>query len=123
MRKPRKDRTTITIRLSRERHALLKRLCTLKGMTQTGYLASLATEQARRELKEHAVREYLEGKASLSELARKTGLDVPTIMESIAPGEVEERRAVEGFLKAAKTLAETHSDPEFYQLAVRAVAA
>jgi uncharacterized protein (DUF1778 family) len=123
MRKPRKDRTTITIRLSRERHALLKRLCTLKGMTQTGYLASLATEQARRELKEHAVREYLEGKASLSELARKTGLDVPTIMESIAPGEVEERRAVEGFLKAAKTLAETHSDPEFYELAVRAVAA
>jgi uncharacterized protein (DUF1778 family) len=123
MRKPRKDRTTITIRLSRERHALLKRLCTLKGMTQTGYLASLATEQARRELKEHAVREYLEGKASLSELARKTGLDVPTIMESIAPGEVEERRAVEGFLKAAKTLAETHSDPEFYELAVGAVAA
>ena len=123
MRKPRKDRTTITIRLSRERHALLKRLCTLKGMTQTGYLASLATEQARRELKEHAVREYLEGKASLSELARKTGLDVPTIMESIAPGEVEERRAVEGFLKAAKTLAETHSDPEFYELAVRALAA
>ena len=123
MRKPRKDRTTITIRLSRERHALLKRLCTLKGMTQTGYLASLATEQARRELKEHAVREYLEGKASLSELARKTGLDVPTIMESIAPGEVEERRAVEGFLKAANTLAETHSDPEFYELAVRAVAA
>ena len=123
MRKPRKDRTTITIRLSRERHTLLKRLCTLKGMTQTGYLASLATEQARRELKEHAVREYLEGKASLSELARKTGLDVPTIMESIAPGEVEERRAVEGFLKAAKTLAETHSDPEFYELAVGAVAA
>ena len=123
MSRPRREKATITIRLTQEQHTVIKRLCTLKGMTQTGYLASLATEQARRELKEHAVREYLEGKASLSELARKTGLDVPTIMESIAPGEVEERRAVEGFLKAAKTLAETHSDPEFYELAVRAVAA
>ncbi|MBI4841637.1 MAG: hypothetical protein HY803_11295, partial [candidate division NC10 bacterium] len=88
--KPRKDRTTITIRLSRERHALLKRLCSLKGMTQTGYLSTLATEQARRELKEHAVREYLEGKASLSGLAMKTGLDGPTIMEGVAASGAEE---------------------------------
>ena len=50
------------------------------------------------------------------------GLDMPTIMEAIAPGEVEEKRAIESFLKAAKTLAETHSDPEFYELAVKAVA-
>ena len=99
----------ITIRLSPERHALLKRLCTLKGMTQTGYLASLATDQARRELEEHAVREYLEGKASLSELARKTGLDVPTIMEAVAASGAEEKRAIEGFLKAAKSLAAAHS--------------
>jgi len=123
MSRPRREKATITIRLTQERHTVIKRLCSLKGMTQTGYLASLATEQARRELKEHAVREYLQGKASLSEIARKTGLDVPAIMEAITPGEVEEKRAIEGFLKAARTLAETHSDPEFYELAVKAVAA
>lgn len=123
MSRPRRERATITIRLTQERHAVLKRLCTLKGMTQTGYLASIATEQARKELKEHAVREYLGGRASLSELARKTGLDVPTIMGAIAPAEVEEKRAMESFLKAARSLAETHADPEFYELAVKAVAA
>ena len=123
MSRPRREKATITIRLTQDRHTVIKRLCSLKGMTQTGYLASLATEQARRELKEHAVREYLQGKASLSEIARKTGLDVPAIMEAITPGEVEEKRAIEGFLKAARTLAETHSDPEFYELAVKAVAA
>ncbi len=123
MSRPRRERATITIRLTQERHTLLKRLCTLKGMTQTGYLASIATEQARKELKEHAVREYRDGRGSLSELARKTGLDVPTIMGAIAPGEVEEKRAIESFLKATRSLAAIHSDPEFYELAVKAVAA
>jgi uncharacterized protein (DUF1778 family) len=123
MRKPGREKATITIRLTQERHAVLKRLCSLKGMTQTGYLAALATEQATKEMKDHAVREYLSGRASLSELARRTGLDVPTIMDAIAPGEVEEKRAIEGFLKAAMRLAEVHSDPEFYELAVKAVAA
>ena len=123
MRKPRKERTTITIQLSEDRHVLLKRLCALKGISQTGYLASLATERARQELKEHAAREYLAGRASLSELARRTGLDVPTIMEAIAAGGAEEKRAIGGFLKAAKSLADTHSDSEFYELAVKAVSA
>ena len=123
MSRPRREKATITIRLTQERHTVIKRLCVLKGMTQTGYLASLATEQARKELQEHAVREYLEGKASLSELARKTGLDVPTIMEAVAASGAEEKRAIEGFLKAAKSLAAAHSDPEFYELALKAVAA
>ena len=123
MRKAGKEKVTITIRLTAERHAFLKRLCALKGISQTGYLASLATERARQELKEHAAREYLAGRASLSELARRTGLDVPTIMEAIAAGGAEEKRAVEGFLKAARSLADTHSDPEFYELAVKAVSA
>jgi hypothetical protein len=43
-------------------------------------------------------------------------------MGAIAPAEVEEKRAIESFLKAARSLAETHSDPEFYELAVKAVA-
>jgi uncharacterized protein (DUF1778 family) len=123
MRKEGKEKATITIRLTPERHALLKRLCALKGISQTGYLASLATERARQELKEHAAREYLAGRASLSELARRTGLDVPTIMEVVAAGGAEEKRAIEGFLKAVKSLADTHSDPEFYELAVKAVSA
>lgn len=123
MSRTRREKATITIRLTQERHTVIKRLCVLKGMTQTGYLASLATEQARKELQEHAVREYLEGKASLSELARKTGLDVPTIMEAVAAGGTGEKRAVEAFLQAARSLADTHSDPEFYELAVKAVAA
>ncbi|OGC00663.1 MAG: hypothetical protein A3G35_08005 [candidate division NC10 bacterium RIFCSPLOWO2_12_FULL_66_18] len=123
MSRTRREKATITIRLTQERHTVIKRLCVLKGMTQTGYLASLATDQARRELEEHAVREYLGGKASLSDLARKTGLDVPTIMEAVAASGAEEKRAIEGFLKAARSLADTHSDPEFYDLAVKAVAA
>ena len=123
MSRTRREKATITIRLTQERHTVIKRLCSLKGMTQTGYLASLATDQARRELEEHAVREYLGGKASLSDLARKTGLDVPTIMEAVAASGAEEKRAIEGFLKAARSLADTHSDPEFYDLAVKAVAA
>ncbi|OGB91485.1 MAG: hypothetical protein A3H39_08010 [candidate division NC10 bacterium RIFCSPLOWO2_02_FULL_66_22] len=123
MSRTRREKATITIRLTQERHTVIKRLCVLKGMTQTGYLASLATDQARKELQEHAVREYLGGKASLSDLARKTGLDVPTIMEAVAASGAEEKRAIEGFLKAARSLADTHSDPEFYDLAVKAVAA
>ena len=123
MRKSGKEKATITIRLTQERHAVLKRLCSLKGMTQTGYLAALATEQATKEMKDHAVREYLSGRASLSELARRTGLDVPTIMEAIATGGGDEKRAIESFLKAARALADAHSDPEFYELALKAVAA
>ncbi len=49
-------------------------------------------------------------------------MNVPTIMEAIVPTETEEKRAIEGFLKAARSLAETHADPEFYELAVKAVA-
>ena len=123
MKKPAKARATITIRLTEDQHTVLKRLCRLRGMTQAGYLATLATDQARQELTAYAVREYLDGRASLSELATKTGLDVPTIMDAVAAARGREGQAVEGFLSAAKSLANTHSDPEFYELALKAGAA
>jgi hypothetical protein len=57
----------------------------------------------------------------MSELAKKTGLDVPTIMDEVAKVAGEDKRAVEGFLSAAKTLSRLNDDPEFYTLAVKAI--
>ena len=124
MRRGRKDKRTITIsvRLKSEEHEVLRRLCQLKNTTQTAYLASLATRQAKRELLDYAAREYVEGRASLSELATKTGLDVPTIMEAIAGVSAKDKKAQEAFLAGAKALSQAHKDPEFYKLAVKALA-
>ena len=69
----------------------------------------------------YAVGEYLESKASLSELAKKTGLDVSTIMDEVARVAGEDKRAVDGFLSAVKTLSKLNNDPEFYNLAVKAI--
>jgi len=57
------------------------------------------------------------------ELATQTGLDVPTIMDAAAKAAGAEPTAVDAFLSAAKSLAEAHADPGFYELAVRAVGA
>ena len=73
------------------------------------------------EILDFAVREYSEGRASLSELAAKTGLDVPTIMEAVAKVHAQDQGAQTAFLAAAKSLAEAHQDPAFYQLAVTAL--
>ena len=117
-----KKAITISIRLTGEQHDVLHRLCRLKHTTQTAYLANLATEQARKDLLEYAVRAYSEGRASLSELATQTGLTVPTIMDAVADVSGNVARAREAFLDAAKALATTHEDPEFYELAVKAFA-
>ncbi len=93
----------------------------LKKTSKTGYLTRLAKDQAKRELLNYATGEYLEGKASLSELAKKTGLDVPTIMDEIARIQGGEKRAVEAFLSAVETLSKVNKEPEFYDLAVKAV--
>ena len=79
MKKEKHEKTTVTVRLTDEEDQVLSRLCTLKKTSKTGYLARLAKDQAKRELLNYAAEEYLEGKASLSELAKKTGLDVPTL--------------------------------------------
>lgn len=121
MKRERRDKTTITVRLTDEEHGALKRLCALKKTSRTGYLAQLATSQAKRELLSYAVGRYLEGKASLSELAKKTGLDVPTIMDEVARVTGQDKRAVESFLSAVKTLSKVNNDPELYNLAVKAV--
>jgi cytochrome c556 len=78
------EKTTVTVRLTDDEDEVLRRLCMLKKMSKTGYLARLAKEQAKRELLNYAAEEYLAGKASLSELAKKTGLDVPSIMDEVA---------------------------------------
>ena len=121
MRKGKNEKTTVTVRLTGQEHEVLRRLCNLKKTTQTRYLAHLATTLARKELLDYAVQEYLEDKASLSELAKKTGLDVPTIMDEVARVSGEDRRAVEAFLSAVKTLSKLNKDPEFYDLAVKTV--
>ena len=121
MRKERRQTTTVTVRLTDEEYEILRRLCAVKHTSQTGYLTRLATSQARKELLDYAVEEYRTGRASLSELARKTGLDVPTIMEEVAKVTGEDKRAVEGFLSAVKALSEAHEDPEFYRLARKAI--
>ena len=121
MKKDKSHTTTVTVRLTDEEYAVLQRLCTLKKISRTRYLARLATHYAQQELLQYAVDEYLGGRASLSELATQTGLDVPTIMEEVARITEEDTQAVEGFLSAVQTLAQVHDDPEFYTLAVRAI--
>jgi hypothetical protein len=55
----------------------------LKKTSKTGYLARLAKDHARRELLSYAAEEYLGGKVSLSELAKKTSFDVPANVGSL----------------------------------------
>jgi hypothetical protein len=121
MKKEKDEKTTVTVRLTDEEDQVLRRLCMLKKTSKTGYLARLAKDQAKRELLNYAAGEYLEEKASLSELAKKTGLDVPTIMDEVARIKGGEKRAVEAFLSAVETLSKLNKDPEFYNLAVKAV--
>ena len=121
MKKEKREKTTVTVRLTDDEDQLLRRLCTLKKTSKTGYLARLAKDRAKAELLNYAAEEYLEGKASLSELAKKTGLDVPTIMDEVARVTGGEKQAVEAFLSAVKTLSKVNEDPEFYHLAVKAV--
>ena len=109
--------TTVTVRLTDEEYAVLQRLCALRQTSQTGYLTHLATRQAKKELLTYAVEEYRAGRASLSELAKKTGFAVPTIMDAVANATGEDTHVMDGFLAAVKTLADEHNDPEFYQLA------
>ena len=121
MKKEKHEKTTVTIRLTDEEDQVLRRLCMLKKTSKTGYLAHLAKDQAKRELLNYAAGEYLEEKASLSELAKKTGLDVPTIMDEVARVKGGEKPAVEAFLSAVEALSKLNNDPEFYNLAVKAV--
>jgi len=121
MKKEKHEKTTVTVRLTDEEDQVLTRLCKLKKTSKTGYLARLAKDQAKRELLDFAAGEYVDGKASLSELAKKTGLDVPTIMDEVARIKGGETRAVEAFLSAVKTLSKSNKDSEFYDLAVKAV--
>lgn len=123
MKRARKEKKiTISVRLTGEQHEILQRLSRLKNTTKTAYLANIATRQARRELLDYAVEEYISGRASLSELATKIGLDVPTIMDAVAEVSAKDERAREAFLEAAKSLSESRGDPEFYELAVKALA-
>ena len=121
MRKEKRQTTTVTLRLTDEEYDVVRRLCALKQTSQTGYLAHLATSQAKKELLAYAVDEYQADRASLSTLAKKTGLDVPTIMEALAKVTGEDKRIEESFLSAVKALSEANNDPEFYRLAVKAI--
>jgi len=121
MKKEKGHRMTVTVRLTDEEYAVLQRLCTLKKISRTRYLAQLATHHAKQELLQYAVGEYLGGRVSFSELATQTGLEVPTIMEEVTRITEEDTQAVEGFLSAVQTLAQVHNDPEFYTLAVQAI--
>ena len=121
MKREKHEKTTVTVRLTDEEDQVLSRLCMLKKTSKTGYLARLAKDRAKAELLSYAAGEYLEGKASLSELAKKTGLDVPAIMDEVAGSKGGEKRAVEAFLSAVETLSKLNKDPEFYHLAIKAV--
>lgn len=120
MKKVKKQKTTVTVRLTREEHAIIQRLCRLKNTTQTAYLATLAAEQARDELLKYAVTAYQDGEASISELVRKTGLDVTAIMDAIATVTAKDRRPVDAFLAAAKTVSKELKDADFYRMALKA---
>ena len=116
-----RGKTTISVRLSNQEHEVLSRLCALKKTSRTEYLVTLAKNQVKKELLQYAVEEYLKSGESLSALAKKTGLDVPTIMDEVARATGEDQRVVEGFLSAVKTISEANKDPEFYRVAVNAL--
>lgn len=121
MKTEKRIKTTISVRLTNEEHEVLSRLCALKRTSRTGYLSALAKQQVKKDLLQYAVEEYLNNRASLSTLAKTTGLDVPTIMDEVARVTGEDKRAVEGFLSAIKTISEVNEDPEFYRVAVKAL--
>jgi hypothetical protein len=121
MKKENSNKFAVTVKLTHRDSENLKRLCALRKTTQSGYLTQLATQLARKELLDYAVHEYREGRASLSELAKKTGLDAPTIMDGIAAVSDEDHAALDGFLASAKTLSKINKDPEFFEIAVKAV--
>jgi len=114
-------KTTISVRLTNEDHEVLRRLCALKKTSRREYLSDLAKNQFNKDLLRYAVEEYSNGRASLSALAKKTGLDVPTIMNEVVRVTGEDKRVVEGFLSAVKTISEVNEDPEFYRVAVEAL--
>ena len=68
----------------------------------------------------YATRAYQDGEASISELARKTGLDVAAIMDAIAAVTAKDRRPVDAFLAAAKTISNELKDPGLYRIALKA---
>lgn len=123
MKKEKPHRTTVTIRLTDEEYEVLGRLCALKKTSRSAYLARLATRHAKQELLTYAAKAYRGGKASLSELATQTGLDVPTIMDEVARITGEDGRPVDAFLAAVKTLSQANNDPDFYSLAVQSLPA
>jgi len=57
----------------------------------------------------------------LSGLAKKTGLDVPTIMDEVVRVTGEGKIAVEGILSAVKTISEVNEDLDFYHVAIKAL--
>ena len=76
---------------------------------------------AKQELRHYAADEYLAGRASLSELATRTGLDVPTVMEEITQITGEDTRGVESFLSDVETLSQLHNDPELHAIAKKVI--
>lgn len=113
-------KVTVSIRLTREQHRLLQRLCSIMHTTQSAYLTGLAEEEAKKELLQYAVRQYVNGAASLSELSAMTGFDVPKLMDAVGETSEKDKRGIETFLNAAKAVAAIHKDPEFYELALKA---
>jgi hypothetical protein len=116
-----KNKSTISVKLTNEDHKVLSRLCALKKTSRREYLSALAKNQLKKDLLRYAVEEYSNGRASLSALATKTGLDVPTLMEEVARVTGEDKRVIDGFLSAVKTISEVNEDPEFYRVAVKAL--
>jgi hypothetical protein len=116
-----KNKSTISVKLTNEDHKVLSRLCALKKTSRREYLSALAKNQLKKDLLRYAVEEYSNGRASLSALSTKTGLDVPTLMEEVARVTGEDKRVIDGFLSAVKTISEVNEDPEFYRVAVKAL--
>ena len=121
MKSEKKVKTTIIVRLTNEDHDALRRLCALKKTSRRKYLSALAKKHLKKELLQYAVEEYSNGGASLSALAKKTGLDVPTIMDEVARVTGEGKRAVDGFLAAVKNHLRSQRRPGFYRVAVEAL--
>lgn len=113
-------KTTVSIRLTKDQYNLLQRICAVRHTTQSSYLAYLASDQARKELLTYAATQYVNGKASLSELSTKTGFDIPTLMETISEYSAEDKKGIDTFLAAAKELSKLYKDPGFYESALRA---
>ena len=115
---PSKKRT-LSVRRDPAAELRLERASALGKQSRGAFLGRAGDELASRVLLDWAVERYRQGEQTFSELAEQTGLDLEQIMEAVT--ERNGDAGLQMFLASCRAIAETQHDPEFLELAERAV--